>query len=203
MKKLIFVIFIIVGLFTGVTLSRAFSSEEKTVTPVVESAEVTPEEQISPTTVISEPITFSIPKIQVNTHVESVGLDADKNMDVPKEAANVGWYNLGVKPGEKGNAVLAGHFDDPNGDPAVFYELDSLEEGDTVEVTDENNVTYVFTVTHKESYAVDEFPISTVFGASDKEMLNLITCEGTFDKSAATYSHRLVVFTELSEVRKV
>jgi LPXTG-site transpeptidase (sortase) family protein len=204
MKKIILTMFVLAGLYTGLTFSGVLSSE-KQHTPIAQTAKtrtvskvVVPTKKIESST--SQPLRFVIPKIDVDTHVESVAQDAKGNMDVPKDAENVGWYNLGFKPGEKGNAVLAGHFDDPTGAPAVFYNLDELEPGDELEVFDENNKKYIYTVTRKEKYPVDAFPVPTVFGPSEKSMLNLITCEGTFSKSAATYSHRLVVFSELKEI---
>lgn len=207
MKKIVLIVFIIAGLFTGITLSRAFTNEQKENirVSVTQATSVTPTD--TPTAVpeksVSRPVTFVIPKIGVNTPVESVAMDSKGNMDVPKDAANVAWYNLGPKPGETGSAVLAGHYDDPSGAPAVFYNLGSLQVGDELEVSDENGTKYIYSITGKESYPVDTFPISVVFGPSDKPILNLITCEGVFNTSAATYSHRLVVFSELKEVREI
>jgi len=31
-------------------------------------------------------------------------------MDLPKERANVAWFNLGPRPGENDSAVIAGHY---------------------------------------------------------------------------------------------
>lgn len=206
MKKIILIVFITAGLYTGLSLSGVLSANKQPTSkvPIAQTSVATP--TIPPTTEpqkpITQPVRFIIPKIDVNTTIESVTNDAKGNMDVPKDAANVAWYNPGAKPGQKGMAVLAGHFDDPTGAPAVFYNLDDLEPGDSLEVFDENKK-YIFTVTHKEKYPVDEFPVPTVFGPSDTPMLNLITCEGTFSKSAATYSHRLVVFSELKEVTEI
>src|SRR5438128_2185263 len=69
---------------------------------------------------ISSPTTIRIPAIHINARVESVGLDSEGHMAVPKVPANVAWYNLGPKPGEDGNAVIDGHIDTITGEPAVF-----------------------------------------------------------------------------------
>lgn len=201
MKKLFLIPIIIAGFITGIFIPNIFpqASETKTITPISETTTVTTASTVS----IPEPISLKIPTIDIETNIELVGNDAKGNMDVPKDAANVAWYEPGYTPGQNGNAVLAGHFDDPNGDPAVFYDLEKLQVGDTVEVTDKENKSYIFTVIGKESYPVDEFPISTVFGPSEKPHLNLITCEGSFNTEAETYSHRLVVFTELTEVVEI
>jgi LPXTG-site transpeptidase (sortase) family protein len=207
MKKIGLILIVIVGLFTGISLSGVFLSNsiQRADIPAVKSVSITP--TFIPAEVskkeISKPVTFVISKINIDTSVESVAQDLKGNMDIPKKSANVAWYNLGPKPGEKGSAVLAGHYDDPTGAPAVFYNLNSLEPGDTLEVTDEKGTRYIYSITKKEKYPVDDFPVSMVFSQTGAPMLNLITCEGIFNKSAATYSHRLVVFSELKEVKEI
>src|SRR3989344_2380129 len=57
------------------------------------------------------PATISIPKLNIQTAVELVGLTETNRMDVPKNAANIAWYMYGPKPSEPGNAVVAGHYD--------------------------------------------------------------------------------------------
>lgn len=144
------------------------------------------------------PVTFSIPKLGVkNAAVESVGLDKENKMDVPKDADNVGWYNLGAKPGEIGSAVMAGHLDKKDGSPAVFYNIKDLKQGDEISVSDEDGNNYTFIVTDVKTYELSKFPLEEVFAKNDKARLNLITCEGTFNKSSQLYSHRLVVYSEL------
>ncbi len=146
---------------------------------------------------VTVPVTLSIPKLKVEAKVEYVGLDKENAMDIPKADMNVAWYQLGAKPGELGNSVMAGHFDKKDGKPAVFANLDELEKGDELMVKDENGKTLKFKVTETASYKLEEFPLKAVFGANTKSRLNLITCEGVFDKSSRLYSHRLVVYSEL------
>src|SRR5688572_10099714 len=50
------------------------------------------------------PVTIIIPKLGIQTAIESVGLTTTNNMDVPKNAASVAWYMHGPKPSEEGNA---------------------------------------------------------------------------------------------------
>ncbi len=157
-------------------------------------------EDLSPTTIPQEhyslPKTLSIPKINVTAAVESVGLDAQKAMDVPKDSDNVGWYNLGVKPGEKGNAVIDGHLDKVTGAPAVFWNISKLVPGDTLSVKDENGRTISFSVTKVTKYPYDNFPLQDVFGPSEKHRLNLISCNGVWNSKTHNYSQRTVVYSE-------
>ncbi|MBI2601325.1 class F sortase [Candidatus Daviesbacteria bacterium] len=143
------------------------------------------------------PAVVSIPKLNVYAAVEHVGQDTLGRMDIPKVAANVAWYQLGFRPGEKGSAVLAGHFDDVTGAPAVFFYLSSLVAGDQVIVEDQEGNRRVFVVVNKTIYAFDQVPLEQVFASTDKPRLNLITCDGVFNQNTRNYSQRLVVYTEL------
>lgn len=168
------------------------------VSPVVEVIEQpSPLSSPFPAEIYEIPVTLTIPKLNIEAESESVGMDNAGRMDIPKNVINVAWYNLGVKPGEKGNAVFAGHFDKPDGSPSVFYKLDTLVKGDTIEVTDQLGKTREFNVTEKRVVKTDQFPLQEVFGDTDKVRVNLITCGGDWDKEKKEYSERTVVFTEL------
>lgn len=148
---------------------------------------------------ISIPKRLIIQKINVDAEVESVGQDEKGNMDVPKKDENVGWYELGYKPGDNGSAVMAGHFDTRTGSPAVFYNISKLQAGDTMQVVDENDNSLTYTVKKTASYDFDKVPLQEIFATSGKKTLNLITCEGVFDRESKNYSKRLVVYAEIDE----
>jgi len=145
---------------------------------------------------IGLPIRIEIPKININTTFEHVGLTTDGAMDIPKGPAEVGWYDLGPRPGEIGSAIVAGHFGWKNGIPAVFDHLDRLEKGDKLYVDDENGVRTTFVVRESRTYDQNA-DASNVFVAGDGNAhLNLITCQGVWNKNQKSYSKRLVVFTD-------
>lgn len=196
MKKIIIPILFFVALIAGAIL---FFERNPTSTSLAVPTDKTPLISEEPDPLITEPVRIQIPEINVDAEFESVGLDAKRNMDVPKAAENVGWYNLGPKPGEVGSAVAAGHLDDPNGDPAVFWDLIKLKPGDEIKVTDKSGAERTFIVKDIQSYDTDKFPLDEVFADTSGKKLNLITCEGTFDKVAKSYSKRTVVYSELSE----
>lgn len=68
------------------------------------------------------PLRLSLPRLRIDADVEQVGLAPDGAMDVPERFDTVGWYRLGARPGELGNAVLAGHLDAKTA-PAIFWRL--------------------------------------------------------------------------------
>lgn len=158
----------------------------------------TPSPTPSPTPGLT-PATFILPKLNISTAVERVGLTETQNMDVPKNTANVAWYMHGKMPGEEGNSVIAGHYDTATGKPAIFYKLRILEVGDEVIVISENALKSVFVVAEKATIPYDKFPSEEVFKSRPGKNLNLITCGGIWDARKRTYLDRIVVYTTLKE----
>ncbi|MGB8000467.1 MAG: class F sortase [Anaerobacillus sp.] len=112
---------------------------------------------------------------------------------MPKEARNVGWVQLGTKPGEVGNDVLTGHVDNKTG-PPVFFDLGHLDSAEVVTVSIENQKSYDLEVQKVESSSSNEAPMEKVFGTCFHVGLNLVTCTGTFDRID---EERIVVYTNL------
>jgi sortase A len=142
------------------------------------------------------PIHLKIPKINVDAQIESVGLINSGEMDIPKDITHAAWFNLGPRPGEKGNAVLDGHFGWKNNIPAVFDSLSQLQKGDNIYVENDERIVTTFVVREVRTYTGTE-DASAVFGLGDGGIhLNLITCGGVWDKSDKTYSKRIVVLAD-------
>ncbi|MHB8621568.1 MAG: class F sortase [Chloroflexota bacterium] len=141
------------------------------------------------------PVRLVIPAINVDAAVQPVGNTSDGAMDVPKRWGDVGWYGLGFRPGEDGSAVMAGHLDSTTG-RAVFWNLNRLKVGDSVDVRNSDGSRLSFAVASKELYAFDNAPLRKIFGPADVPELNLITCSGAFDRASRNYDKRLVVYTQ-------
>lgn len=141
------------------------------------------------------PIRLRIPTISVDAAIEYVGLTLDETMAGPKNPNNVGWFELGSRPGEKGNAVIAGHRRWKNGAATVFNNLHNLHKGDNLYVEDEKGASIPFIVREIRIYDSSEYAID-VFSQSDDSHLNLITCDGIWDESQKTYTKRLVIFAD-------
>jgi sortase (surface protein transpeptidase) len=95
--------------------------------------------------------------------------------------------------------VLAGHYDKKDGSPAVFWDLNKLQKGDKITVIDDKGEKQTFSVIKLAKYPYDNFPLKEVFGDSEKPMLNLITCQGTWNDKSNTYAERLVVYAQLDQ----
>ena len=142
------------------------------------------------------PARLKIPKIKVDAPVESVGLTTQGAMGAPKGPSGVAWFNLGPRPGEKGSAVMSGHYGWKNNIPASFDNLSKLRKGDKLYVEDTKGVITTFVVRELRTYDQNQ-DASDVFGSDDgKSYLNLVTCKGVWNKAQKSYSQRLVVFTE-------
>lgn len=202
MKKYFFLFLLILSVFLGTKYwfaSPVITQNTRDESSRIAVRDSTPSETTTGShATINSPKRLRIPSISVDAEIESVGMDAKGNMDVPKDSDNAAWYNLGYKPGENGSAVIDGHFDKESGDPAVFYKLSSLTKGDLIEVEQSNGEMLSFRVITSEEYNFDQLPLQKIFNSPGAPTLNLITCDGVFNKSAKNYSQRLVVYAELT-----
>lgn len=145
---------------------------------------------------IGLPIRLKIPGIAVDVAIDKVALAADGSMAVPKQPSNAAWYMLGPKPGEIGSAVIAGHLNWWNGVIGAFEHLKTLKVGDMITVQDDNGQNISFVVRESRSYSASA-DATAVFSSNDgKAHLNLVTCEGLWDKNTQQYAKRLVVFAD-------
>jgi LPXTG-site transpeptidase (sortase) family protein len=152
--------------------------------------------QANPDTPVSIPVRIQIPAIHVDAAIEQVGLANDGSMDVPSLPSNTAWFMLGPRPGEIGSAVIDGHVDWTHGARAVFTDLHNLKSGDKVAVLNSQGIKIRFVVRETRTYSSNAYA-SDVFASNDgKSHLNLISCQGIWDKTANGFSQRLVVFTD-------
>ncbi|MEI6532649.1 MAG: class F sortase [Candidatus Roizmanbacteria bacterium] len=162
---------------------------------------VAPLSMPAPTSIpIGIPILISIPRLQLeNVDIQEVTTDSFGKMGIPQDSFSLGWYRDGVRPGELGSAVLAGHYDMSTGAPAIFYNLHTIELGDSIQIQDSNGMFFTFIVEEKKLYHFEEAPIDTIFYRKDAKRLNLITCAGVWDVTQHNYNQRVVVYARLVE----
>ncbi|MGC5343427.1 class F sortase [Streptomyces sp. DT24] len=126
------------------------------------------------------PVRVSIPAAGVDTGpVLELGLADDGTVEVPSvaQADRIGWYTKGVTPGERGPAVLIGHFDTVKG-PAVLRDVTKIRSGDRITVSRADGSQAVFAVRALEQVDKGAFPTVKVYGDTDRPELRLITCGG-------------------------
>ena len=149
------------------------------------------------------PVRLKIPIIGVDSAIEDAFITSDGRMDVPEGSTNVAWFALGPHPGDKGSAVIGGHFGIQNGVKFVFYDLNKLVVGDKVYVVNDKGETLAFQVRRIQLFERNADG-TTIFSSTDGlAHLNLITCEGIWNKVAGTYPLRRVVFTDAVPLESV
>jgi len=164
---------------------------------VIKNAVVLPKSELVSSGLPALPVRLKIPKIKVDIALESVGLTSLGAVDVPKGLANAAWFNLGPRPGETGSAVITGHYGRwKNGALGVFNNLYKLRKGDKLYVKDKKGATNTFVVREFRTYGENDNATDVFISSDGQAHLNLITCEGTWDKVSQSYPKRLVVFTD-------
>ncbi|OHA85405.1 MAG: hypothetical protein A2481_04405 [Candidatus Yonathbacteria bacterium RIFOXYC2_FULL_47_9] len=185
---------LLIAALVGVALPAALQSsvKERTMLPAENIPTLSKQEQVS----FGLPARLKIPGISVDDGVEQVGVTSEGEMGTPKGPVGVAWFSLGSRPGEVGSAVISGHYGWKNGIPAVFDNLYKLHPGDKLYVEDENGIITTFVVRELRRYGEHD-DASNVFTSRDgKAHLNLVTCEGVWNKFSKSYSKRLVVFAD-------
>ena len=145
------------------------------------------------------PVRLVIPAIAINASIESVGIRSDSVLATPTHNPweDVGWYDLGPLPSERGSAVIDGHLDRPGGYPAVFWRLRDIQVGDDVQVIGSAGKAVHFRVTRIAYYRAHQAPLQDIFGNLGGRYLNLITCAGDWIPGQHQTTLRLVVYTSL------
>ena len=157
-----------------------------------------PTEDANAPNVYTAPATrIRIASIGVDAPLTSKGIRPDGVMDSPDGPDDVALYDFTAKPGLGSNAVLSGHVDYINHGPAVFWDLEDLVQGETMEIVLEDGTLLRYAVTAIQSYPVAEVPMVDVIAPSTVDTLTLITCDGA--SSGGSYSHRLIVRATIVE----
>jgi len=175
------------------------SSKDFYIQPVLSASSQLADKQAVQTLVKPDvPVRLKIPKINLDISLEQVGLTSQGAVDVPKGKSNAAWFNVWPRPGEIGSAIIVGHYGIfKNGISAVFNNLSKLKPGDKIYTEDKDGKTIIFVVRKFQTYNSNDNAVD-VFSPNDgKAHLNLITCEGVWDKISKSYSKRLIIFADL------
>lgn len=137
-----------------------------------------------------------IPKVEIDAPVVVKGVDANGVMETPDGPWDVAWYDFSSRPGFGSNAVFSGHVDYVNVGPAVFWGLRDLAQGDVVEVRLSDGTAYQYRVSAMETVDAAAADVGRIVGASEQDIVTLITCTGTFNQATRQYDQRLIVRAE-------
>ena len=172
--------------------------------------------QPTPTSAVEPPSDSPIERIliagyEVDAPVIVLGLDENNVMESPDEPCDVAWYDFTSYPGFGSNAVFSGHVDwfnlgaagckceDPNGcggaGGAVFWDLKNMVMGDLIEVRLQDGTVYKYEVISRRQVSGSS-DFREIVSATEKEIITLITCGGTFDAGRGHYNDRVVLQAE-------
>jgi len=137
-----------------------------------------------------------LPSVGIDAPISVKGIDSNGVMEVPDGPWDVSWYDFSARPGSGSNAVFSGHLDYYDIGAAVFWRLRELIESDLIQVRLSDGVVYDYQVIAMENVDAATADIGTIVGATEQEVITLITCAGTFDASTGQYDKRLIVRAE-------
>ncbi len=147
------------------------------------------------------PVQLTIPRLEIDQSLIGLRVKPNRELEVPSDYNDIGWWSTGPAPGDAGAALLVGHVDSKEG-PAVFYRLSSLKKGDRISVRRADGRTVTFAVTGSRSFAKDNFPDKLVYRTKGKPSLHLVTCSGVYDRETGEYRDNTVVFADLVKPKR-
>lgn len=170
------------------TTQQSAAQQSAATTPRI--GQVVPEREVITG---SPPIGLEIPALDLVSEVVPVGVDSDRQVVIPEDIAQVGWYRFGATPGTGlGSSVIVGHRDGRNFGIGAFYDLDRLNVGDPVSVTNEAGELVSYEVTGVESIKKTKLPMRELFRETGPETLTLISCIGFYEPGVG-YEANIIV----------
>lgn len=147
----------------------------------------------------SHPRRLIIGNINVDALIKPVGVLPNSVLDAPKTAWDVGWYDKSGLPGDVGTPLfLDGHVNDALNAPGVFFQLNTLKPGDPVTVERGDGQTIEYNITKVDMLPDDKVDMKALLtpSADRQPKLVIITCGGIYDRSAKTYTDRIILQAE-------
>ncbi len=157
---------------------------EASPTPVAEDATTVPEDK---------DLRLTVPRMARVEDLPVLTGPADDDAALAESALHVA--GTGLPWQEEANVYIAGHRIGFEGERShlVFYDLDVLQDGDEVILTDANGTRYTYTVF--KSFVVGPSDFYVTFPTPGKNIVSLQTCT-----PIPTFERRLVVQAELTDV---
>ena len=140
----------------------------------------------------------TVPALGVNhSALVPLGLNPDHTIQVPPLAApaELGLYDHGPTPGQRGPAVILGHIN-ADGVDGAFAHLGTLKPGDQVQVARPDGSTVAFAVYQTRTVPKTAFPTAAVYSDTPGPELRLITCGGDLDRTAHNYLSNVIVWAK-------
>lgn len=174
--------FVTVIIITGYALSIVIIRPSKVFSPSIDLYSRTEASEIIP--LAPESFIF-IPSIKVSAFVEKIEVDSKGVIGSPIDRNNVGMIDI------KDTKIINGH-SGYRTNSSVFDNLNKLKVGDLITIEDiANKASVSYIVKDMNSYDIDQKYSDILRGD-----LNLITCDGAWDRVTKNFTKRLVVFAD-------
>lgn len=137
---------------------------------------------------------LSIPRLGIyNARIFQVGLKSNNEMDTPRNAYDIGWYNQSSLPGTNGTAMINAH--GGNLGNGIFRNLPNIQQGAEIRIEMGDGRLYTYRVVDTATLPLGDEAnayMNTAFVSPEpgKGSITLITCTGDWWLSSQTYSHR-------------
>lgn len=144
----------------------------------------------------TQPRYLHIPKLAVDARVMPVSLTRAGAIGTPSNVFDTAWYTGSALPGKQGATLIDGHVSSAT-TQGVFYNLKSLQPGDSLSIELGNGTLLNYRVVKTQIYPTDAVDGTALLKPIDKTKpgLNLITCAGAIIKGSNDFSERVVVYT--------
>ena len=205
---IIFLVFLVrVATFENEYYSGKEGSERAVITQngetELDETEPTPEQVEEYTVAPDRPRYLTAEKIGIErARVLPMGVNANGELDTPKNIFSVGWYEASGKPGQGGTMIIDGH----NGGPhvkGVFKNLPQLAVGDEIKIERGDGKIFKYRVKENVTIALEEADkyMSTAARTPEpgKESITLISCTGEWSQTQDTYLSRQFVRAVIEE----
>lgn len=150
------------------------------------------------------PVAVEIPTIDIVSKVIPVGVDVDQQVEIPEDISQVGWYRFGATPGTGvGSSVIVGHRDGRDYGIGAFYDLERLNVGDPISMTNAAGRQITYQVTGVESITKAKLPFRELFRETGEETLTLISCIGFYEPGVGYDANIIVSATPSSSVNNL
>ena len=162
-----------------------------------DESKITKETLASYKVAADQPRALHINKLNIASRILPMTVNSTGSIKAPLNIYDSGWYTGSVKPGETGAMFIDGHASGPTRE-GLFAYLDTLVEGDTLQVEKGDGTKLTYKVVHTEVVPLADIDMKKVllpYGTVSRG-LNLMTCTGKWLPKEYTYDHRVVVYTE-------
>jgi LPXTG-site transpeptidase (sortase) family protein len=156
--------------------------------------EPSPDQMIAHQVEPTAPRYVRIGEIGVFSQVYALGVDAQGDLLAPSNIYNTGWYDQSARPGENGAVLLDGHYSGIRG-LAVFRNLKNLQPGSRIEIERGDGHKFGYRVVSVKSFGKDDLDMkqAVVSAKPGVNGLNIITCDGHFNRATNMFDNRLLV----------